>query len=163
MLTPTSSSAPRGFDLMRIEIDQSGRIEDTRVHTVLAFSDKLNQAILIPARVKREAFRYLRERYQLIKYPALKPFAAGLFLLLKPHLHQLQLITIDVEFEGHEGHIKGMLLSHIRKVVPGFPKERVAFRSIGKKSRAHLKALRTYRKEGMPDRVVALQELIALL
>ena len=148
---------------MHVEIDQSGRIEDTRVHTVLAFSDDIERAILIPARVKREAFRHLKEHYRIIKYPALKLFAVGLFLLLKPRLRQLRLITIDIEFEGHEGHIKGMLLSHIRRVDPGFPKERVAFRPIGKKSRAHLKALRVYRKEEMPDQVITLEKLLELL
>lgn len=61
------------------------------------------------------------------------------------------------------GILKGMLLSHIRRVDPGFPKERIAFRSIGKKSRAHLKALRVYRREELPDQVIAPEELLELL
>lgn len=38
---------------MQIEIDQSGKIEDTRKDTVLAFSNGKNYSILIPAEVKR--------------------------------------------------------------------------------------------------------------
>lgn len=39
--------------------DQSGKIGDTRVHTVLAYSDTESYAILIPASVKRDCVQKL--------------------------------------------------------------------------------------------------------
>lgn len=40
---------------MEIEVDQSVKIEDTAGDTVLAFSNDVQRAIVIPAAVKREA------------------------------------------------------------------------------------------------------------
>ena len=147
----------------RVQVDQSGLIGKTSVNTVLAFSDQISYAILIPARVKRAGLEYLRRRRPPFKLPYLKLFAAGLFLLLKDHLHQLELVTIDTEFTGLEGHIKGMLLRYIRRIDPSFSKDKITFRRIGKGSRAHLKAIETYRENLKPDRVVTQEELLALL
>lgn len=47
---------------MYVEIDQSGRIEDTRVNTVLALSDEISFSLLILAVDKRECVRRMRER-----------------------------------------------------------------------------------------------------
>ena len=93
----------------------------------------------------------------------MKLFAAGLFLLLKDHLSSIESMTIDREYTGLEGIIKGMLLNHLRKLDPGFPKEGIAFRHIGKKSRAHQKAYDTFRGRVRPDRVITTGELVACL
>jgi hypothetical protein len=37
---------------LRIEVDQSGKIEQTHRDTALAFSNEISYAVLIPARVK---------------------------------------------------------------------------------------------------------------
>lgn len=47
---------------MYAEIDQSGRIEDTRVNTVLAFSDEISFSLLVLAVDKRECVRMMRDR-----------------------------------------------------------------------------------------------------
>lgn len=43
-----------------VEVDQSGKIGDTKVHTVLAFSNSYGFSILIPANVKRECIKIQR-------------------------------------------------------------------------------------------------------
>ena len=43
-----------------MEVDRSGKIEKTNKDTDLAFSDDIRYAVLIPARVKREAINLLR-------------------------------------------------------------------------------------------------------
>ena len=47
---------------MRVEVDQSGKIGDTKVATVLAFSNEEHFTILIPATVKRACLQRLRKR-----------------------------------------------------------------------------------------------------
>ena len=73
---------------MKVEIDQSGKIGDTKVPTVLAFSNGKRSAILIPATVKRECLLSLREQGIAGKTIYMKLFAVGLYLLLKDHIHR---------------------------------------------------------------------------
>lgn len=134
--TPTTMTPTKPT---QVEVDQSGKIGDTRVPTVLAFSDGECCAILISATVN------------------------ALFLLLRDRLAELSLIAIDTEYTGQEAIIKGMLLEHIRTAVPNFDSEAIVFREIGKKSSAHRKAIATYRRRIKPDHVVKSEEMIALL
>jgi hypothetical protein len=90
-------------------------------------------------------------------------FAAALFLLLRSHLNRLHLATIDVEYPGHEATIRGLLLNHIWRIQPDFSKETITFGHIGKKSRAHAKALAVYRRHEPPDLRVSARDLLALL
>lgn len=149
--------------MVNIEVDQSGKIERTQVNTSLAFSDGLAASILILAVEKRTCVRRLRQRGKSGTTFYLKLFAAALFLLLKDYLDQLEVITIDVEYPGREDEIRVMLLNHIWKIDPGFSKERIVFRRIGKKSQAHRKALAVYRGEEEPDRKVRARELLRLV
>ncbi|OQY22772.1 MAG: hypothetical protein B6I35_05345 [Anaerolineaceae bacterium 4572_32.2] len=47
---------------MRVEVDQSGKMEVLRVDTALALSNGITASILIPAAVKREVYRQLKYR-----------------------------------------------------------------------------------------------------
>lgn len=158
--TPTTMTPTKPT---QVEVDQSGKIGDTRVPTVLAFSDGESRAILISAMVKRECYAYLRKRYRALRQPHMKVFAAALFLLLQDWLADLSLIVIDTEYTGQEAIIKGMLLEHIRTIVPDFDSEAITFREVGKKSPAHRKAITTYRRRAEPDYTVKSEEMIALL
>lgn len=73
---------------------------------------------------------FLRSYYGHLRQPYMKLFAASLFLLLEDHLSSTESVTIDREYTGLEGIIKGMLLNHLRKLDPGFPKEGIAFGGI---------------------------------
>jgi hypothetical protein len=87
-------------------------------------------------------------------------FAAGLFLLLRDCLAVIDTVTVDVEFEGWEGEIKGLLLSHIRQQVRDFSKECIVFRRVGKKDRCHTIALATYRGKRKPDKRITGGEML---
>ena len=113
---------------MRVEVDQSGKIGDTKVPTVLAFANDESFAVLIPATVKRECVRVLRTRFRSPHQLYMRLFAAALFLLIEKHLAQIDSIVIDVEYTGHEGSIKDMLLRYVRGAMPTFSKEQIAFR-----------------------------------
>lgn len=130
---------------MRIEIDQSGQIGKLNTDTIFAFANAVSRAIVIPARVKRVAYERLRQRYQYLHEPYLTLFAAGIFLLIKDHLKEIDRMLIDEEFTGKEPQIRGALLNHIRTIDPTFTKDRIVFWRIGKQSRAHHKAYAAYR------------------
>lgn len=143
-----------------IEVDQSIKVEQTRQDTVLAFSDGIQRVILIPAEVKRACQQELRSRGVKPGMIALRMFAAGLLLLLKGQMDSIASLTIDTEYEGKEGEIKGLLLPFILQWVPGFPKEAITFRRIGRRSSAHKLAWETHRGERKPDQVATLEELL---
>jgi len=158
---------------MHIEIDQSGEAKmDKRGYTILAFSNKVSAAYLFPARVKQECRAYLTGRAKTKKAKQtyyLKLFAAGVALLIKDYLPQIQSITIDVEWEGQEGNIKSLVIEYLKKLGLSFPAQEISFRRIGKGSRAHEQAYKVHRAlwEGKgspaPDRTVTTQELLDLL
>lgn len=130
---------------MRIEVDQSGKIERTQSNTVLAFSNDTEFAVIVLAVEKRECLRRWRQQGKSGKVLYPKLFVAALFLLLKNHLRQSSLVVIDPEYPGHEQDIRAQLLRHIRRHIPQFPADRIVFRQIGKQSRAHKKAPGVFR------------------
>jgi hypothetical protein len=148
---------------LHIEVDQSGKIEQTHKDTVLAFSDDINYAVLIPARIKREAINLLRATGKRGKNLYISLFAAALYQLLKNHLDRVDLIVIDMEYEGNEQDVKLMLLNLIWQRYPTYPAANITFHRIGKKSPAHKKALATYRGIARADRTLKVEELLAPL
>jgi hypothetical protein len=93
----------------------------------------------------------------------LRLFAAGLFLLLKDYLGQIEQVAIDMEYVGHEGDIRGMLLRRIYHIHRGYAADRITFHRIGKKSPAHTLAWEVNRGLRQPDRTVTVEELLEWL
>jgi hypothetical protein len=148
---------------MRVEVDQSGKIEATNRDTILAFANGESRAIRIPASVKREAFQWLRTRGKRGFRATLHLFAACLSLLPRGHLLKLQEVTIDEEYIGREADLKAMLLRLLWRVNSTFPAERITFARIGKKSPAHLLALAVFQKKKPPDQVMTFRDLLHVL
>ncbi len=124
---------------MRIEIDQSGKIENTGKNTIIAFSNDEFKSIFISAKDKREIQKIFR-RAGKQKVFIYRVFAVLIFILIKDHLKKIHQIVIDEEYPGKSVLIKSFLLLEIRKINPQFLKENINFQKIGKKSRAHFLA-----------------------
>lgn len=148
---------------MHIEIDQSGRIETLTQNSVLAFSNTISYSIFVHRRIKRECLQILQQRYTKLSNWSLKIFAACLFLLIKNLIGKIEFIVIDIEYDGRDGDINGMLLRHIRKIQPNFSKNSIIFKSIGKKSKAHLVAYGVYQKRLKPNKIIKASDILSLL
>lgn len=148
---------------MHIEVDQSGKIEKMNVDTVLAFSDGKSAAVLIPAEVKRVCLQALRRGDRRKTTIVLSILAVGLFLLLKDVLEEVTLVTIDQEYPGRGGDIKGMLLRLIWTSGKRFEQERIVFHQVGRKSAAHFKAYGVYKGLQRADRILTSEEILALI
>jgi len=144
----------------RVEVDQSIRIEQTHRDTVLAFSDGIERAVVIPAPVKQACQRALRAKGVKPSMSVLRMFAAGLLLLLEGQMERMGSVTIDAEYPGKEGELKGLLLRFVLQWVPDFPRDAITFRQIGKRSRAHTLAWNTQRGQRQPDRYATVEELL---
>ncbi len=146
-----------------IEVDQSGKMGDLAVHTILAFANDIEYAILIPARVKRAIIQELRAWGKSKIRAMLQLFAAGLFLLVRDSLGEVEQIAIDTEYTGYDMDIRSMLLNHIWRVDPTFDKGQLVFRRVGKKSPAHKRALASYQGKQGANRRIGERELWAIL
>lgn len=146
---------------MRVEIDQSGKIGDTKVPTVLAFSNGKKYAVLIPATTKRKCLDKLRRQGRSGRFLYSKLFAIGLYLLLKDHIRRLKELMIDVEYPGWNAEIKLYLLNMLRRRGIEFDPNKIHFRHIGKKSRAHAKAIAVYKRIEKADKTINFDEILA--
>ena len=147
---------------LRIEIDQSGKIETPHL-TALAYANGQQYAIVIPTRVKREVIGRLRARGLSRSLAAIRMFAAALWLLLHDVIDMATEITIDTEYIGHEADIKAALLRLAWQRGSKIEAHRILFSAIGKKSGAHKRAIGVYRGEISADRVITVGDLLAVL
>jgi hypothetical protein len=145
---------------MHIEVDQSGKIEDTASNTVLAFANGASFVILIPAREKRLCLQALRARGKTGKSIYRLLFATALFFLLKDAIARRSVVTIDIEYQGHDAGIKEHLLNLLRRANTAVDAHQIRFAYIGKKSPAHTKAYDVQRGRAEPNRVVSAEELL---
>lgn len=120
---------------MRIEIDQSGKIENTNRPTVVAYSNKENGVLIILAKDKKSIQKYFR-RIGKPKLFIYFTFIALVFCLISKHIKNRDQIVIDREYPGYERFITKTLYQWIEKHIK-VKEITVATSQIGKKSRAH--------------------------
>ncbi len=146
-----------------IQVDQSGKVENTRVDTVIAFSNGVSGTVLIPAVVKRACIRALREQDWRRQTFVFQIFAAALFALIEPHAKRIERITIDIEYPERMGDIKTQLLKLLKREHLKFYGQQIVFQRIGKQSPAHHKAIAVYRGRVSPDRILSSVEILRVL
>lgn len=136
---------------MKIEIDQSGKIEQTDMDTIIAFSNRHQYAVLLPKEVKRKLIKKYREGRQVI----LKLFVICVYYSIKDYLHEIEFIVIDKEYEGKDDYIKSLLLNFIRKDYPKFDRQLIKFSNVTKRSKAHEYAANIKRGYSKPQKILS--------
>ncbi|MDP2909743.1 MAG: hypothetical protein Q8N69_01575 [bacterium] len=147
---------------MRIEMDQSGKIENTNRNTIIGFSNGISKSIIISGNDKKKLQELFREagRHRVFVY---KTFAILIFILIKDYLNKLDEIIIDEEYPGKFNLIRSYLFSEIEKIDPDFPKENVVCARIGKKSKAHYVAYGTAIGKRKADKVVKFKDILKFI
>ena len=143
---------------MQIEIDQSGKIENTSKDTVLALSNRLQFSIIIPRKIKREIQIIFRKNKQPRNF-VLFTFSAGLSILLH-YAKPKHKVLIDKEYLGKEFIIKKHILETYKKEVI---KPIISFGFIGKKSNSHRLASLVVKKKLKPNIIVTKNELLKVI
>lgn len=144
---------------MKIYIDQSGKVEYTNKTTVVAFANSIQKAIMIEAKEKREVEEMFKKagKPYIFKY---KTFAILIYLLIKDVLPKIDSIIIDKEYTGKEPLIKDFLIQIIReKKKSKIANDDISFDFIGKKNKAHEKAINVFRKKSVPEKVVTSKDV----
>ena len=145
-----------------IEVDQSNKIEQSGP-TVIAFSDGISHAIVLSSAVKRAGFKALKEKGKPKSKAQIILFAAGVYLLLRDYLEQIERVKIDTEYPGKDLDIRAFLLRCIWREVPLFKSERITFGRVGKGSPSDIKAREVRGKEGLESKKITAEELLEVL
>jgi len=134
---------------VKIEVDQSIKIEQTSHSTVIGISNSKQCAVVISSQIKRKLkndFRRIGRRRSF----AYRTFIAGVILAIQQaKLTHLSDIIIDIEYVGQERRLKSIFFEMWGRNHTGTPD--VSFKLIGKRSRAHEVCYRTMRGERKPD------------
>lgn len=145
---------------MQVDVDQSGKIGQTNVDTVLAFANGESFALLIPRRVKQACLHELRRRGIAATDIYLRLFAVGLYYLLRQHISSMDLVILDQEYPGQEQKIKQRLFNLLRRNGQKIDSARLTFSNVGKESTAHRLAIEVYRKKRKADVVLTTEEIL---
>ncbi len=127
---------------MRVEIDQSGRVEDLSTNTVVAFSNRSQVAIFIGAGEKRIVVKFLKGSVIFSSDFAPTFFSLLIFLLVQDCKEKSFLI--DEEYTGKNSVIEELLVELFKFKRRKAPT--IRFGRIGKKSPAHWLAWNIHRK-----------------
>lgn len=147
---------------MIIEIDQSGKVEDTSKPTAVAFANGIKKSVLMKGKDKRALEKLFRKNSKRRVF-IYRVFALMIFSLIKDHLKSIDTLVIDTEYPGQESLIKNYLLSEVRKQYPSFSSRDIVFKQIGKSSPAHDLAYKTFKGLKNPDRILRVDDIKSLL
>jgi len=143
---------------MRIEIDQSGKVEDTSRKTVVAYADSNDKtkSVLVSARTKRK----IQEIYRTMGKSKLfiyNTFSILLFFLTKEN-KKSDLIVVDLEYPGKDKIILDML-NEIREVHK-LSQLNVRFERIGNKPKAHYAANKVFNNKKKADVILGTNDIV---
>ena len=120
---------------MKVELDQSGKVEQLNTLTVIAIANGCSKAIYVTAGDKRKLISLLRK--SLIPQRDIIPilFAVLVFILIK-NLQDGSLVAIDEEYTGKDQLIKETI-NKLFEANTRRKKIRLSFAQVGKQSSAH--------------------------
>lgn len=149
-----------------VAVDLSAKMEQWTKDTAVAFSDGIQGSILIRSRVKRRARRWLERRYphRRSTYYTFLMLALAVYLLIRPHLDEIEHVVIDQDYPGreNEGEIKSWLFHLLHRDDPSLRGRFVRFREV-RGTRADVLAREVYRGNKEPDQMVTLNDLQQIL
>ena len=145
---------------MKVEIDQSNKVEKTSRDTIIGIAGggKIF-SVVIESGVKKK----LQEEFRRRGKPRLfvyRTFIAGAALALKYSGVRPAEIIIDIEYVGQDRLLRSIFLEMWSQLSTRIPI--VTFVNIGKKSAAHAVSYETMKKNREPDRILRFGELLKL-
>jgi adenosine/AMP kinase len=140
---------------MQIEVDQSGKIEQTSLDTVIALTNGVKYTLLFKKKDKREVEKYSRE----IGFKKLYPIIifANLVAMVIKNSKATKAVLIDTEYHGHNNFIEKIIQSRLKAKCP-----KLRFGYVGKESNSDTLARKVANKKVMPNLVINSKEVIKI-
>lgn len=136
---------------MKIEIDQSGKVEQTAQKTVIG--DSLGNSVFLTAKDKRK----IQEVYRLAARPNVfvyETFAILTALLIKKTFNNTNIYIVDLEYPGHEHLVQGLIKKFLNKMNVRLSIHQIRFEKVGKKSMAHKTANFSFKSTLKGERIL---------
>lgn len=146
---------------MKYQIDQSGKIEQTSVDTVIALSNGQQYSLALPGKVKRalqEIFRD-KKRSRMFIYETFSVLIVLVLIETKPKTK----VLIDNEYLGQQNLLSVLINEHSGKFFSKNPVPVFEFGFVGKSSPAHVLAAKVGTKKIKPNKTVSLEEIVEVL
>lgn len=145
---------------MSVQIDQSGKIEQTNLDTIIALSNEVKYAIVLKKKTKRLLQLFFRKQKKPRMFIYIT-FAALVAIILKETQPKTK-VKIDMEYFGHQDILKKQILEHLNNLK--FNKKlNFEFGFVGKSSPAHGLASKVAVKKRKPNKIVGLYEIIKVI
>lgn len=141
---------------MSLQIDQSGKIEDTSKDTVVAFSNKTTGSVFISKKIKRQVQEFFRK----VGKPEFfvdKTFAIAIYFLVCD-FKSIQNITIDLEYPGRDKFIKTLIIDLLRSNKRNI--HDINFARIGNRPKVHYVAKNVFDRKKEPTKTLSLKEIL---
>jgi hypothetical protein len=135
---------------MKVEIDQSGKVEDTAVKTVIG--DSLGNVVVLRAKDKRA----IQAVYRLAGIPRIymiHVFSLLTALVIAKTISKGAEYTIDAEYPGREDEIATLITGFLEKLGYADAKLPMQFLRVGKSSLAHEAAHAAFKQKGLRQHV----------
>ncbi len=144
----------------KLQIDQSGKIEQTNMDTVVALANSEYFAVVLKKKDKRLLEKIFKKMGKIKSYPYVV-FASLVAIILKVASVK-QKVVVDREYIGHENLIRERVLHFLQ--LQGVGHElMITFGHVGKLSNAHDVAAKVGTKKIKPDKIVSLEEVLELV
>lgn len=142
------------------QIDQSGKIEQTSLDTIIALANNKRYCIVLPKKIKR----LLQEEFRARKKPRMFIFDTfcALMVIILTKIKPTNTIFIDREYFGNEDVIKARILEFLNKLGSHYVPD-IDFTLVGKSSSAHILAAKVGNKQLIPDKIITLEAISAIL
>ena len=145
---------------MKYQIDQSGKIEQTSLDTVIAFSNGKKYTVLLNKATKRSLQRIFKDlgKPEMFVYQTFATILAVIFKEVKP----TSKVLIDTEYLGKENLI-AVLINEVFERFSWKKNFYFEFGFVGKSSPADHLADLVARQKSKPDKILSLEEIVNLL
>lgn len=140
---------------MQIEIDQSGKIEQTNFDTVLALTNGVKFTIILKKKDKRLIEKKFR-KYKQNKLHTQITFATLLVIIIKKSKVKKS-VLIDTEYPGYNNFIQKFIELKLKDKCPT-----IKFGFVGKESKSDILASRVTHKKIKPDCIISADEVMAI-
>lgn len=145
---------------MRMEVDQSGKIEQTNLDTAVALTNGTSFTIFIDKREKRIVERALRKKN---KFQVQSPLIFAVVLAITIFESKIEkLILIDTEYPSYDKLIKEKIIEVLTEMkAKNIPTIKFGF--VGKESKSDYLASKTRLKKIKPNKILKAKEVLKYL